>query len=74
MSIFDKLDKTLTSAFDIFFGLLILAAAIGGGFLSWNILGMMEYSLPLQIGGTLLGAIIGAAIGWLALQLMKIFG
>lgn len=73
MSIFDKLDKTLTSAFDIFFALLILAVAIGAGYIAWNILGMMEQTLFIQIGGTLLATLIGAGIGWLGLQIMKIF-
>lgn len=38
----DKLDRTLTRVFDIFFALLILAVAIGTGYIAWNILGMME--------------------------------
>lgn len=66
-------ENILTRAFDIVFTLVIIAAAIGGGFIAWNILGMMEYSLLLQVGGTLLAAIIGAGVGWLALQIMKIF-
>jgi len=73
MSLLDKIDKTLTSAFDIFFALLILAVAVGTGYIAWNILGMMEQTRLIQIGGTILAAIIGAAIGWLALQIMKIF-
>ena len=68
-----KVENILTRAFDIFFTLLIVGAAIGGGVLGWNILGMLEYGLLLQIGGTLLAAIIGAGVGWLALQIMKIF-
>ena len=73
MDILKWLDRIFTTIFDVFFGLLILAAAIGGGFIAWNILGMMEYSLLLQISGTLLGSIVGAGVGWLAIQIMKIF-
>jgi hypothetical protein len=73
MSLLNKIDKAFTSVFDIFFALLILAAAAGSAFLAWNILGMTEQTLLIQIGGTILAAIIGAAIGWLALQVMKIF-
>ena len=68
-----KVENILTRAFDIFFTLLIVGAAIGAGVLGWNILGMLEYGLLLQIGGTLLAAIIGAGVGWLVLQIMKIF-
>lgn len=69
----DKLDSTLTRVFDIFFAILILAVAIGTGYIAWNILGMMEQTLFIQIGGTLLATLFGAGIGWLGLQIMKLF-
>lgn len=69
----DKLDRTLTRVFDIFFAILILAVAIGTGYIAWNILGMMEQTLLIQVGGTVLATIAGAAIGWLGLQIMKLF-
>lgn len=72
MSRLEKFEKILTRAFDIFFGLIILAVAVFGAFAVWLIVGMLEYGLLPQIGGAFLGFLVGAAFGWLGVQIMKI--
>jgi hypothetical protein len=73
MDILKWLDRVFTSAFDIFFGLLIFAAAVGGAIIAWQILPAFEVSTLVQIGGTLAAFLISGAIAWLILQIMKIF-
>jgi NhaP-type Na+/H+ or K+/H+ antiporter len=54
--------------------LLILAAAAAGGFVAWHILGLMEQSMLIQIGGSLLVGLVTGAIAWVVLQFLKVTG
>jgi hypothetical protein len=74
MNLLKWLDRTLTSIFDIIFSLLILAAAAAGGFVAWHILGLMEQSMLIQIGGSLLVGLVTGAIAWVVLQFLKVTG
>ncbi|MEO1028651.1 MAG: hypothetical protein AAFX02_06280 [Pseudomonadota bacterium] len=62
--------ETMTRIFDI---IVYIAAALLGGWIAFSIVGLMEYGLLAQIGAALLGAIVGAAIGWVAWKIMQVF-
>lgn len=66
---FDAMD-TMTRVIDM---VIYFAAALLGGWVAFSILGLMEYSLLVQLGGALIGAIMGAALGWIAWKLMQLF-
>lgn len=74
MGLIKWLDNTFTTIFDIVFGLLIFAAMAGGGFIAWHVFAIMEQSLLIQIGGTLLVSLISAATAWLIIQILKFTG
>lgn len=71
MDVFDGLDRVFTSAFNVFFGLLWLAVVILGGAASWVVLGLLEYSVVLQVLGALVGGLISGAVAWVVFQFMK---
>ena len=71
MKFFDGVDRIFTSVFNIFFGLLWLAAIIVGGALSWLILGMLDYPVVMQVLGTFAGGLLGGIAAWIVYQFMK---
>ncbi|MEM7493385.1 MAG: hypothetical protein AAF296_08380 [Pseudomonadota bacterium] len=71
MKFFDGFDRVFTSVFNMFFGALWLAAAIAGGVLSWLILGMLEYSVVVQVLGTVAGGLLSGLAAWIVYQFMK---
>lgn len=71
MKFFDGFDRVFTSVFDLFFGLLWLAVVIAGGAATWFVLGLMDYSVVLQVLGAIAGGLISGAVAWVVFQFMK---
>ncbi|MEL8056014.1 MAG: hypothetical protein AAGK66_07665 [Pseudomonadota bacterium] len=71
MKFFDRFERVFTSVFNIFFGVLWLAAVIAGGAASWVVLSLLEYSVVLQLLGAIAGGLISGAVAWVVFQFMK---
>lgn len=71
MKFFEGFDRVFTSAFNLFFGALWLAVVIAGGAATWFVLGLMEYSLVLQVLAAIAGGLISGAVAWVVFQFMK---
>lgn len=71
MKFFDGFDRVFTSVFNVFFGILWLAAVIAGGAASWFVLSLLEYSVVLQMLGVIAWGLISGAVAWLVFQFMK---
>ncbi|MEO1642738.1 MAG: hypothetical protein AAFR74_05330 [Pseudomonadota bacterium] len=71
MDFFDGFDRVFTSAFNIFFGLLWFAVVILGGAASWVVLGLLEYSVVLQVLGAIAGGLVSGAVAWVVFQFMR---
>ncbi|MEM1035309.1 MAG: hypothetical protein AAGI14_00980 [Pseudomonadota bacterium] len=71
MKFFERFDRVFTSVFNIFFGMLWLAAIIAGGALSSLILGMLDYSVIIQVLGAVAGCLVSGVVAWLIFQVMK---
>lgn len=70
--VFDGLFRAIDGMFQLLEAALILAAALGGGYLAWLVLGGAEVGLLVQAAGTLGAAVAAALAAWIVWTVMKL--
>ncbi len=70
--VFDGLFRAIDGMFQLLEAALILAAALGGGYLAWLVLGGAEVGLLVQAAGTLGAGMAAALAAWIVWTVMKL--